>query len=188
MPRTARLEPLPPTPMGRPPGRTPATRGRSRSHRGGTAEVEDRRLTHGLTSGDLFRVGQTPRALRLTQSNVGKLTDERLPWRDTRPLSAGRLGPAAVRAEGTGSGGQGWLKDHGRAESCPRAADHVKRNGAVGTGADKDVHMRAETCKTCTIIATLMHTTRLGSSEVYDDLCNLCANSVASVHRDRKSV
>src|SRR2546429_8790692 len=90
MPRTARLEPLPPTPMGRPPGRTPATRGRSRSHRGATAEVEDRRLTHGLTSGDLFRVGQTPRALRLTQSNVGKLTDERLPWRDTRPLSAGR--------------------------------------------------------------------------------------------------
>src|SRR5204863_5794879 len=99
MPRTARLEPLPPPPMGRPPGRTPATRGRSRSHRGATAEVEDRRLTHGLTSGDLFRVGQTPRALRLTQSNVGKLTDERLPWRDTRPLSAGRLGPAAVRAE-----------------------------------------------------------------------------------------
>src|SRR5205809_2564541 len=44
MPRTARLEPLPPTPMGRPPGRTPATRGRSRSHRGGTAEVEDRRI------------------------------------------------------------------------------------------------------------------------------------------------
>src|SRR5204863_114244 len=80
------------------------------------------------TSGDLFRVGQTPRALRLTQSNVGKLTDERLPWRDTRPLSAGRLGPAAVRAEGTGSGGQGWLKNHGRAESCPRAVDRVKRN------------------------------------------------------------
>src|SRR2546429_5871869 len=110
MPRPARLNPEPPTPMRRPPGRTPATRGRSRSPRGATAEVEDRRLTHGLTSGDLFRVGQTPRALRLTQSNVGKLTDERLPWRDTRPLSAGRLGPAAVRAEGPGSGGQGWLK------------------------------------------------------------------------------
>src|SRR5712691_2571967 len=135
MPRTARLEPLPPTPMGRPPGRTPATRGRSRSHRGGTAEVEDRRHTHGPTSGDLFRVGQTPRrALRLTQSNVGKLTDERLPWRDKRPLSAGRLGPAAVRAEGTGSRGQGRLKDHGRAESCPRAAGRVKRNRAAGTG------------------------------------------------------
>src|SRR2546428_2390568 len=39
MPRTARLEPLPPTPMGRPPGRTPATRGRSRSHRGGVVQV-----------------------------------------------------------------------------------------------------------------------------------------------------
>src|SRR5256884_743711 len=104
MPRTARLDPLPQTPMERPPVRTPATRCRSRSHRGGTAELEDRRLTHGLTSGDLCRVGQAPRrALRLTQSNVGKLTDERLPWRDTRPLSAGRLGPAAVRAEGTRS-------------------------------------------------------------------------------------
>src|SRR2546428_13566544 len=101
MPRTARLEPLPPTPMGRPPGRTPATRGRSRSHRGGTAEPEDRRLTHGLTPGDLCRLGQTPRrALRLTQSNVGKLTDARLPWRDTRPLAAARLRTAASRAEG----------------------------------------------------------------------------------------
>src|SRR6266700_5456341 len=125
MPRTARLVPLRPTPMGRLPGHTPARRGRSWCCR----------LTHGLTSGDLFRVGQTPRrALRLTQSNVGKLTDERLPWRDKRPLSAGRLGPAAVRAEGTGSGGQGWLKDHGRAESCPRAAGRVKRNRAAGTG------------------------------------------------------
>src|SRR6266699_233972 len=55
--------------------------------------------------------------------------------------------------------------------------------GRWGRGADKDVHMYAETCKICTILATLMHTTRLGSSEVYDDLCNLCANSVASVHR-----
>src|SRR5207244_6569906 len=110
-------------------------RGRSRSHLGGTAELEDRRLTHGLTSGALFRVGQTPRrALRLTQSNVGKLTDERLPWRDKRPLSAGRLGPAAVRAEGTGSGGQGWLKDHGRAEGCRRAAGRVTRNRAAGAG------------------------------------------------------
>src|SRR2546426_4746437 len=146
MPRTARLEPLPPTPMGRPPGRTPATRGRSRSHRGGTAELEDRRLTHGLTSEDLFRVGQTPRrALRLTQSNVGKLTDERLPWRDARPLSAGRLGPAAVRAEGTGSGGQGWLKDHGRAESCPRAADRVKRNRVAGTGGTRRTDVAQKT-------------------------------------------
>src|SRR5437588_12122669 len=116
MPRTARLEPLPPTPMGRPPGRTPATRGRSRSHRGATAEVEDRRLTHGLTSGDLFRVGQTPRALRLTQSNVGKLTDERLPCRDTRRLSPGRRGPAAGRPEGQGSGGRGWRRNHGGAK------------------------------------------------------------------------
>src|SRR3989475_13169855 len=122
MPRTARLELLSPTRMERPPGRTPATRGRSRSHRGGTAELEDRRLTHGLTSGDLFRVGQTPRrALRLTQSNVGKLTDELLPWRDKRPLSSGRLGPAAMRGEGTGSGGQGVLTVHGRSESGPRS-------------------------------------------------------------------
>src|SRR3989442_13724919 len=110
MPRTARLEPLPPTRMERPPGRTPATRGRSRSHRGGTAELEDRRLTHGLTSGDLFRVGKTPRsALRLTQSNVGKLTDERLPWRDNRPRSAGRLGPAAGRPGGTDRRCEGWV-------------------------------------------------------------------------------
>src|SRR5207302_9440171 len=144
MPRTARLEPLPPTPMGRPPGRTPATRGRSRSHRGGTAEVEDRRLTHGLTSGDLFRVGQTPRALRLTQSNVGKLTDERLPWRDTRPLSAGRPGRAGVRAGGTGSGGQGGLKEHGRAESCPRAVDRVKRNRVAGTGLTRTYRRRSK--------------------------------------------
>src|SRR5437899_6908193 len=148
MPRTARLEPLPPTRMERPPGRTPATRGRSRSHRGGTAELEDRRLTHGLTSGDLCRVGQAPRrALRLTQSNVGKLTDERLPWRDTRPLSAGRLGPAAVRAEGTGSGGQGWLKDHGRAESCPRAVDRVKRNRVAGTGLTRTYRRRSKRAK-----------------------------------------
>src|SRR5437762_6535500 len=120
MPRTARLEPLPPTPMERPPGRTPATRGRSRSHRGGTAELEDRRLTHRLTSGNLFRVGQTPRrALRLTQSIVGKLTDERLSRRETRPLSAGRLRPAAVRAGGTDSGGQVRVKDHARARKLP---------------------------------------------------------------------
>src|SRR2546427_8017650 len=127
MPRTARLEPLPPTPMGCPPGRTPATRGRSRSHRGGTAEVEDRRLTHGLTSEDLFRVGQTPRrALRLTQSNVGKLTDERLAWRDARPLSACRLGPATGRAGATGSGRRGWLTDHAVSENCRRPPDRVK--------------------------------------------------------------
>src|SRR6059036_592820 len=55
--------------------------------------------------------------------------------------------------------------------------------GRWGRGADKDVHMYAETCKTCTILATLTHTTRLGSSEVYDDLCNFCANSLASMHR-----
>src|SRR6266576_1419102 len=135
MPRTARLELLSPTRMERPPGRTPATRGRSRSHRGGTAELEDRRLTHGLTSGDLFRVGQTPRrALRLTQSNVGKLTDERLPWRDTRPLSAGRVGPAAGGGGETGRGGEGWWRDQGRGKSCRGAADGDKRNGGGGRG------------------------------------------------------
>src|SRR2546430_16186419 len=108
MPRTARLELLSPTRMERPPGRTPATRGRSRCHRGGTAELEDRRLTHGLTSGALVRVGHTPRrALRLTQSNEGKLTRGRLPWRDKLPVSASRLVPAAVPARGTGSRGPG---------------------------------------------------------------------------------
>src|SRR3989442_5522866 len=68
----------------------------------------------------LFRVGQTPRrALRLTQSIVGKLTDERLSRRETRPLSAGRLRPAAVRAGGTGSGGPVRVKDHARARKLP---------------------------------------------------------------------
>ena len=52
-----------------------------------------------------------------------------------------------------------------------------------GDGAHKDVPMYAETCNICMILATLMHTTRMGSSEMYYDLCNFCANSVASVHR-----
>src|SRR6266581_7628843 len=97
MPRTARLEPLPPTPMGRPPDRTPATRGRSRSHRGGTAEVEDRRI--GVTVRWCCRLAQTftsgaIRALRLRNNCVKRVLRKTIAGRYTPafgpPADAGR--------------------------------------------------------------------------------------------------
>src|SRR3989442_3691891 len=61
----------------------------------------------------LFRVGQTPRrALRLTQSIVGKLTDERLSRRERRPLLAGPARPAAVPAGGTRPAWQIRVQSH----------------------------------------------------------------------------
>src|SRR3989441_5446329 len=45
-----------------------------------------------------------------------------------------------------------------------------------------------KTCKMCTILATSLCTTRLGSSEVYDNLCTFCMNYVATVHRVNPSL
>src|SRR2546425_1320389 len=105
MPRTAPLEPLPPTPMGRPPGRTPATRGRSRSHRGGTAEVEDRRI--GVAVGWCCRLTQafTSGATRPTVEtiNCAKRVLRKTIAARYRPLSSGRLRPDA-RPAGAGAG------------------------------------------------------------------------------------
>src|SRR5467141_3620674 len=81
------------------------------------------------------RVGQTPRrALRVTQSIVGKLSDERLSRRGTRPLSAGRLWPAAVRAGARNFGTRIHVETMLDGESCPQAADRVKRSGRRGAG------------------------------------------------------
>src|SRR5882762_9863710 len=61
----------------------------------------------------LWRVGQTPRrALRVTRTVVEKLFDDRLARRGTRPLSAGRVRPAAVRGEGRDSGRQVHVQGH----------------------------------------------------------------------------
>jgi len=57
-------------------------------------------------------------------------------------------------------------------ESCPRAADRVKRNGTAAP-------MYTEMCIISTIPTTSHHTTRLGSSGVYINLCNFCTNSLA---------
>ena len=57
-------------------------------------------------------------------------------------------------------------------ESCPRAADRVKRNGTAAL-------MYTEMCIISTILTTSRHTTRLGSSGVYINLCNFCTNSVS---------
>src|SRR5882762_7884133 len=84
----------------------------------------------------LWRVGQTPRrALRVTRTVVEKLFDE--------STSAARYTPAFGRPGEAGrrAGGGKRLRKAGtcagprRAESCPRAASAVKRNGAARLGA-----------------------------------------------------
>src|SRR6266705_4459147 len=131
MPRTARLEPLPPTPMGRPPDRTPATRGRSRSHRGGTAEVEDRRI--GVTVRWCCRLTQafTSGATRPTVEtiNCAKRVLRKTIAARYRPLSSGRLRPDArpdARPAGAGAGAgarhseaQNQVAGHARARKLP---------------------------------------------------------------------
>src|SRR5207247_523585 len=85
-----------------------------------------------------FRVGQTARrAVRLTQSIVGQLFDERLSRRGTRPLSAGRLRPAAVRAGASDSEGQVHVATMLERESCPRAPGGVKRSEAARHGVNE---------------------------------------------------
>src|SRR6266571_257644 len=198
MPRTAPLEPLPPTPMGRPPGRTPATRGRSRSHRGGTAEVEDRRI--GVTVRWCCRLTQafTSGATRPTVEtiNCAKRVLRKTIAARYRPLSSGRLRPDAPpgrRGRGRGRG-QDTPRRRIRSqvtlerESCPHAAGHVKRNGTAGAAAHASAGAHTEMCTLCTIHATCRRTTRLGSSVMYINLCNFCTNLIAQAHRVNPSL
>ena len=105
---------------------------------GCAAELEDRRLTHKTHLWRLFRVGQPPRrAVRWTQTIVGQLFDERLSRRGTRPLSAGRLRPAAVRAGASDSEGQVHVATMLERESCPRAPGGVKRSEAARHGVNE---------------------------------------------------
>src|SRR5882762_910347 len=78
--------------------------------------------THSRTHlrSSLCRVGQTPRrALRVTRTVVEKLFDDRLARRGTRPLSAGRPRPAAVRAGARHSETRIHVADRLRAGKLP---------------------------------------------------------------------
>ena len=141
MPRTARLEPLPPIRMERPPGRTLATRGRSRSHRGGTAEVEDRRigvtvrwccrLTHRLTSENLL-----PRPANAAPRATGDTIDCREAV--LRTTIAARYTPAFCWSAAAGRRAGGG-KTRRSADSCRRPWSSAKaargpRTVSSGTG------------------------------------------------------
>src|SRR2546426_1305227 len=68
-------------------------------------------------------------------------------------------------------------------ESCPHAAGHVKRSRWRGTGVQVDRLVHHKTCEMCTILATAVRTTRLGSSAMQYNLCTFCTTAVAPVHR-----
>src|SRR2546422_764547 len=112
------------------------------------------------------------RVLRLTQSIVRSGSYERLSRRGTGRGRGQHTPRRRIRS-------QVMLER----ESCPHAAGHVKRSRWRGTGVQVDRLVHHKTCEMCTILATAVRTTRLGSSAMPYNLCTFCTNAVAPVHR-----
>src|SRR6266850_676644 len=124
------------------------------------------------------------RALRVTQSIVGK--------RFRRTTIAARYTRAFGRPAEAGRRAGGGKKLR-YADSCRRPWSSAKAArgpltvssgaGRRGSEARAGVPLHLTMCRKCTILATALHTTRLGSSALYGNLCSFCTNAVAPAHR-----